>query len=718
MSVQIHSEFQVADMTLIYQLDDITHMIGLVMYPTQLAGKLVVRRQFLSGGPEYPERGGTSEAWDVDPLVQVKWFGAEPVAGYGQGRTMRGSPATAAMKFDCQDVLKEGDVTTVITTLHAEQGYVCEHDLTWRKEDSWVTVVTTFRNESAQAVSLEMLSSFTLGGMTPFAPNDAPDRLLLHRFRSNWSAEGRLDTQSVEQLALERSWSGHAVRCERFGQVGSMPTNGFFPIVALEDRTAGALWGAQLAWAGSWQMEVFRRDDCLSISGGLADRELGHWVKTLAPGETFITPEATLTTTTGDVDALCHRLVSAQQRAVDNAPAVEADLPIIFNEWCTSWGKPTHDSMVKIADQLQGSPIRYLVIDAGWYAPLNGQWSSAQGDWIPNPIIYPQGLAATAQAIRQRGLIPGIWFEFEVAGLTAEAFKLTDHMLQRDGMTLTINGRRFWNMNDPWVVDYLSKRVIDLLRDCGIGYLKVDYNETIGVGVDGAESLGEGLRKHIEGIYKFFDLIRQELPHLVIENCSSGGHRLEPSIMGRCAMASFSDAHEAREIPIIAANLQRLILPRQSQIWAVMHNTDDRRLVYLLTSTFLGRMCLSGDITDLNDHQWGLINMAERLYQQVAPIIKHGQSHRLGPVVSSYRHPRGWQAVLRVHEADDGQQALVVAHSFGADVPPAVEIVLPDGQWQIVDSFHAGNNVPDITGTQLRLPFGGEYDSLVVYLTK
>jgi alpha-galactosidase len=46
-------------------------------------------------------------------------------------------------------------------------------------------------------------------------------------------------------------------------------------------------------------------------------------------------------------------------------------------------------------------------------------------------------------------------------------------------------------------------------------------------------------------------------------------------------MGSFSDAHESVIIPIIARNLQRLILPRQSLIWAVLHPFDnDARLVY------------------------------------------------------------------------------------------------------------------------------------------
>ncbi len=70
---------------------------------------------------------------------------------------------------------------------------------------------------------------------------------------------------------------------------------------------------------------------------------------------------------------------------------------------------------------------------------------------------------------------------------------------------------------------------IKLLAESGYGYLKVDYNENIGVGCDGAESLGEGLRQYVLGSQDYFRRIHEKLPDLVIENCASGGHRLEPS---------------------------------------------------------------------------------------------------------------------------------------------------------------------------------------------
>ena len=119
-------------------------------------------------------------------------------------------------------------------------------------------------------------------------------------------------------------------------------------------------------------------------------------------------------------------------------------------------------------------------------------------------------------------------------------------------------------MEDPYVQDYLKKSVIDRLKEDGFGYIKVDYNDTLGIGCDGDGSLGENLRKKVLATQEFFRRMRREIPELVIENCSSGGHRLEPSFMQLASQASFSDAHEIASLPVIAANVQRVIKPQQS----------------------------------------------------------------------------------------------------------------------------------------------------------
>lgn len=48
--------------------------------------------------------------------------------------------------------------------------------------------------------------------------------------------------------------------------------------------------------------------------------------------------------------------------------------------------------------------------------------------------------------------------------------------------------------------------------------------------------------------------VKEEIPGIILENCASGGHKLEPLMMSECSMASFSDAHECEEIPVIAAS--------------------------------------------------------------------------------------------------------------------------------------------------------------------
>jgi alpha-galactosidase len=323
------SKFQVGDMLVEYLMATETQSVGLRLYPASTAGSLITRREFLQTHEVLlqPKFMPPMRAWQVEPLIQLKLMG-DPVSGYSQGVTLRNSDTLSSLRYAGQEVFTGEGQTEVVTTLRSDRGYACEHHLLYRQGDEALTIQTVFRNEGRESLSLELLASFSLSGLTPFAEDDAPNRLFLHRFRSFWSAEGRHVCQSVEELNLERSWATHSVRAERFGQVGSMPTRGYFPFAGVEDRTEGVFWGAQLVWAGSWQMEAYRRDDQLSLSGGLADREFGHWMKNVAPGESLTSPLAYVSTVKGDLDDLCQRLTAMQIPAVEQAPASEQSLPV------------------------------------------------------------------------------------------------------------------------------------------------------------------------------------------------------------------------------------------------------------------------------------------------------------------------------------------------------------------------------------------------------
>lgn len=625
-----------------------------------------------------PTPNGLKEHEKLDSLVQLKIVGDTYNDGYGMGRSMRDGESVRVLTYQKQEKEETESHICIRTHMLAESRYEVVHTLSYKKGTPYVRIHCTLTNIAAEPFALEMFESFSLSGLTAYLDGDGHEQMLLHRIRSVWSEEGRLCSTALEDMQIEPSWGFTTVRCEKYGQTGSYPVHQFFPFGAIEDTQNHIFWGAQIAHPASWQMEVYRKDEGLSLSGGLADYEFGHWMKTIAPGEVFATPEAILSVSrTDSLDLFCGRLTQAAMEGFAEAPESEQALPIIFNEYCTTWGNPSHENIVEIVNAIKDKGFGYFVIDCGWFKEDDVPWYKSMGDYEISPTLFPEGLDKTVSYIKENGMIPGIWFEIENVGSAAKAYHFTDHMLKRNGHVLTTYVRRFWDMRDPWVQDYLTQKVIGTLKDYGFGYMKIDYNENIGIGCDGAESLGEGLRKNIEASVAFLEKIKKEVPGIVIENCASGGHRLEPFLMSKTSMASFSDAHECVEIPVIAANLHRVIHPAQSQIWAAIRETDSlQRIVYSIANTFLGRMCISGDVTELSPVQWEMIDKGMEFYRLIAPIIKEGQTYLYGQRNKSDRHPRGWQAVVRMQE--DGR-AFALIHTFEGDLPETIEIILPQG---------------------------------------
>ena len=214
----------------------------------------------------------------------------------------------------------------------------------------------------------------------------------------------------------------------------------------------------------------------------------------------------------------------------------------------------------------------------------------------------------------------------------------------------------------------------------------------------------------MQAMLEFFRRMRREIPELWIENCSSGGHRLEPSLMGVTDMASFSDAHECEEIPIIAAQLQRLILPGQSQIWAALRASDSiRRINYSLINTFLGVMCISGDVWELSEEQWAKVDEGISFFKEVRNIIRDGVSAFHGDVSQSWRHPEGWQAVCRTA----GGETLTVVHTFGGDLPE--KVTLPVSGKRILRVMNSEDNKIALENGRLTVELKAPFEAIAIH---
>ncbi len=695
-------QYELGDMQALYYLNAEGGNVELLLLPS---------------GAEAWERE-VDEAHDhTDHLVQVKLAGDMYTGCYSPGISLRVDKDTDHFVYDSQRVKEEGPEKEIITVLKDERGYLSEHHLIFKEGGSTLRSFSVFKNQGNTDVSLELLSSFSLGKISPFMEGDGHDTLRLHRLRSVWSMEGRKESIALEDLQLEPSWAGHAVRCERFGATGSYAVNKFFPIMALEDQKNHIFWGASLAHNASWQMEVYRRGEEVGLSGGLADREFGHWMKKVSPGEEFKTPEAYLSVCgDDDEEEIFQRLTSALDEAADNGPLDEQSLPVLFNEYCTTWGNPSHQNISDIVEKIKGKGFSYFVIDCGWYKEPSVSWDISMGDYKVSKELFPEGLDKTTEMIKAAGMKPGLWFEIDNVGSASKAYQDIEHLLKRDGQVLTTTSRRFWDLRQEEVIEELSRKVIGTLKEYGFEYIKIDCNDTVGIGCDGAESLGEGLRQNAEASADFVDRMLSEIPGIVIENCASGGHKLEPLMMSKCAMASFSDAHECEEIPIIAANLHRAILPRQSQIWAVIREEDSlRRIAYSIANTFLGRMCLSGDVLSLSAEQWELIDRGIAFYKKLAPIIKKGKTGFYGPKITSYRHPKGWQGIFR--ESGDKTKAFLLLHGFLGARGEKLNISVPE-DYKVADIYSYKDENVSLKDGMVSYVFDEDMKAVCLYLEK
>lgn len=352
MHPEVLQEYKLGDMVARYLINRDSMQVGFQLLPENVSQENIV-----------------TDNCFMESLIQYKLTGDIYNEAYAGGCSMRNGESVRKLKFSEQTDEFVGEQLQVNTIMMDEDGHRLIHHLVWLKNMPYVRISCTFENQSKTNCCLEMFESFSLGGLSPYMQGDGNGTLWLHRVRSVWSQEGRHEAIPVEDLQLEPAWDPHAVRCERFGQAGSMPVNRFFPFAAIEDRKNHVFWGAQIAHPASWQMEVYRKDNGLALSGGLADRELGHWMKNVEPGKNFTTPEAIVSTAhTDSFDIFTGRLTTAGLvEGFLKAPESEQDLPIVFNEYCTTWGNPSHENICEIVDAIKGKGFKYFVIDCGWY---------------------------------------------------------------------------------------------------------------------------------------------------------------------------------------------------------------------------------------------------------------------------------------------------------------------------------------------------------------
>lgn len=168
---------------------------------------------------------------------------------------------------------------------------------------------------------------------------------------------------------------------------------------------------------------------------------------------------------------------------------------------------------------------------------------------------------------------PGIWFEIESCAIHSPfATKHPECLLKRHGKTIG-GARAFLDFRCPEVREFI-KSCIDRIYKMGYRYIKNDYNQTTGLGIDpvGTSNEDNGLAyylgEHDRAFKSFIDELASDYPDLIIENCGSGAMRADMGTLSHFLLQSVSDQEDYFRMPSIVSGSQACIPPETCGIWS------------------------------------------------------------------------------------------------------------------------------------------------------
>ena len=268
-----------------------------------------------------------------------------------------------------------------------------------------------------------------------------------------------------------------------------------------------------------------------------------HWFKDLKPGDKFVTVPAGVGAVTGDLGNMAKELTK-YRRAIRRENQDNEKLGVIFNDYMNClWADPTTEKEFPLIDAAAKAGCEYFCIDAGWYAP--GLWWDSVGEWQESRERFPGGIKEVTDYIRSKGMVPGVWRELEVMGINCEKAKNApdDWFFIRHGKRVFDRSRYQLDFRNPAVIDHVNEVIDRVVNEYGVGYIKMDYNIEPGIGTElDADSVGAGLLAHERAYLAWLDSVFKKYPDLVIENCSSGGLRIDYALLSRYSIPLLNTA--------------------------------------------------------------------------------------------------------------------------------------------------------------------------------
>ena len=315
-----------------------------------------------------------------------------------------------------------------------------------------------------------------------------------------------------------------------FTGVGGRPSDAWMPFFNLCGETCGLILG--VGWTGQWQTELRVKDGTADITVKQQSFEAY-----LTPGETVRTPLTSLTVYEEPNPVKGWNVFRGWLLECvypENLPRLLNDLDVLFVSHTRTAEEIKND--VAEYDPALLKTVDNFWMDAGWYEGCKETWSDGNGYWTAAPERFPGGIGEISDLAASHGCGLVLWYEPErlVHGSRLyEAGQQHPQWIIDTEPAAEDNDRILWNLADDGARRYLADYIAKTLKDNGVAIYRQDFNieplekwEYADANYYGGRT-GICENHYVTGLYAYLDTLLEAVPGLVIDNCASGGRRLD-----------------------------------------------------------------------------------------------------------------------------------------------------------------------------------------------
>ena len=324
-----------------------------------------------------------------------------------------------------------------------------------------------------------------------------------------------------------------------------------FVILCDKDTTEdfGNAYGVSFIYSGGFKIQMEKDQvDGIRLVCGLDDEE---FLWKLAPGETFVTPEAALSYSEKGLTVLSDQFQKAYHANLIRSPWKDKKRPTLVNNWEATYFGFDAEKLLKIAGEAADLGLDMLVLDDGWFGKRNDD-NSGLGDWFVNEKKLGCTMKELVDRVNALGLKFGIWLEPEMVSEDSDLYRThPDWVLQIPGREPNRSRNQLvLDLSRKEVREYMKKFIDDTLSCANISYVKWDMNRSVDNVYSAADpTLSQGAIRHkyVLGLYEVMEDMLTRHTDLLLEGCSGGGGRFDAGMLYYAPQIWCSDNTDAIE---------------------------------------------------------------------------------------------------------------------------------------------------------------------------